>query len=87
MLDGGLDSYAGQDSPNPGARTCREAFAVLEEEQPHEPNAVLLAKVIAPETPRMIRVRVHGDTAVVTCSDGDERRLRKIHGRWLIDSY
>jgi hypothetical protein len=75
-----------QDSPDPGARSCSEAFAVVEEQQVAE-FGVAEAELVVSEPARMTSVRVNGDTAVVNYSDGEQRRLRKIHGRWLIDSY
>jgi ketosteroid isomerase-like protein len=73
-------------SPHPGARTCSEAFAVVEEQQATE-FGVSEAELVSSEPARMTSVRVDGDTAVVSYSDGAQRRLRKIRGRWLIDSY
>ena len=35
----------------------------------------------------MTGIRVDGDTAVATYSNGDRTPLRKVDGRWLIDSF
>jgi hypothetical protein len=75
-----------KDSPNPGARSCREAFTVVEEQRTSD-FGVSEAELVESEPPRMTEVRVNGDTAAVTFSDGRQTRLRKAHGRWLIDSY
>jgi hypothetical protein len=39
------------------------------------------------EPVRLTRIRVDGDTAIATYSNGDRPQLRKINGRWLIDSF
>jgi hypothetical protein len=74
-----------ESSPNPRAPDCREAFTVDTEQQ--TAFGVSEAELIESEAPRRVTsVRVDGDTAVVNFSDGRQSRLRKIHGRWLIDS-
>ena len=75
-----------KDSPNPRAGSCREAFEVIEK-PPSLGGVTLLAVIVEYEPPRMTRIRVNGDSAVVTFSDGDDRQLRKVDGRWLIDAY
>jgi hypothetical protein len=72
-------------SPNPGASSCRQAFTVGKEQQTS--FGVSEAELVQSDPPRMTEVRVHGDTAVVSFSDGTQSRLRKIRGGWLIDSY
>jgi hypothetical protein len=73
-------------SPNPGASTCREAFTVVKGQQ--TPFGVSEAELVESNIARrMTGVRVDGESAVVTFSDGSRRSLRKIRGRWLIDSY
>jgi hypothetical protein len=75
-----------ENSPNPSAPTCREALAVGKEQQ--TAFGVAEAELIESDAPRrMTSVRVNGDTAVANFSDGRQSRLRKIHGRWLIDSW
>ena len=39
------------------------------------------------EPPRMTGIKVDGSTAVASYSNGDRIQLRKVNGRWLIDSF
>lgn len=39
------------------------------------------------EPPHMTGIRVDGDTAVASYSNGDPTTLRRLNGRWLIDSF
>ena len=48
---------------------------------------VTIVELIESERPRMTGIRVDGDTAVATYSNGDRTPLRKVDGRWLIDSF
>lgn len=74
-----------ESSPNPRAPNCREAFTVDTQQQ--TAFGVSEAELVESKAPRrMTSVRVNGDTAVVNFSDGRQSRLRKIRGRWLIDS-
>ena len=74
-------------SSNPVARSCREAFEVVEEDPPPRDVAYLVAEIVESEPPRMTGIRVSGDTAVATYSNGRERELRKVNGRWLLDAH
>jgi hypothetical protein len=57
--------------------------------RPHGPGRVIAYATSAYtilEPPRLIDIRVDGDTAVAVYSDGHRTRLRELSGRWLIDS-
>lgn len=37
--------------------------------------------------PRLTDIRIDGARAVATYADGNRTQLRKVDGRWLVDSY
>jgi hypothetical protein len=74
------------DGINPHARTCSEAFEPGAIES-HRAFAVIDAEIVPSEAPRMTTIRVNGDAAVASYSNGDRTRLLKLNGRWLIDSF
>ncbi len=73
---------------NPHARTCSEAYEFdAVEPDTADDRAYTYAEVVPSEPPRMTDIRVDGATAVASYSNGDRTRLRKVNGRWLIDSF
>ena len=74
------------DAINPGARTCGEAYQHHAVE-PDPDAAHSYAAAVPIEPPRVTGIRVDGDIAVATYSNDDRTRLRKVDGRWLIDSF
>ena len=77
-IDEGINSHA---------RTCSEAYE-FEAAEPDTADALAVTAEIVPlEPPRMTNIRVDGDTAVASYSNGDRTRLRKVNGSWLIDSF
>ena len=76
------------DAINPGARTCAEAYATDSHAvEPDPDTAYFYAAVVPVKPPRVTGIRVDGDTAVASYSNDDRTRLRKVDGRWLIDSF
>ena len=71
---------------NSHARTCSEAYE-YEAVQADMAFGVSEAELVSSEPPRMTGIRVNGDIAVASYSNGDRTRLRKVNGRWLIDSF
>jgi hypothetical protein len=72
---------------NPDARRCSEAYEFDAVETDTVGDLAATAEVVASEPPRMTGIRVDGATAVASYSNGDRTRLRKVDGRWLIDSF
>lgn len=76
------------DGINPRARTCSEAY----EPPANETTAgtlifATLTAVEHPDAPRVTHIRIYGDRAVARYSNGGPTQLRRVRGRWLIDSY
>jgi hypothetical protein len=71
---------------NPHARTCSEAYE-FDAVEPDTAHDLAYAEIVPSEPPRMTDIRVDGATAVASYSNGERTRLRKINGRWLIDSF
>jgi hypothetical protein len=71
---------------DPHARTCTAAY----DSDPVQESTEMLVQTLVVteiEAPRITSIRVSGDRAVAIYSYGDPTRLRKIKGRWLIDSF
>jgi hypothetical protein len=76
-MDGGI---------NPHARTCSEAYK-FDTVELDAAEVGAYAEIVPSEPPRVTNIRVDGATAVASYSNGDRTRLRKVNGRWLIDSF
>lgn len=72
---------------NPHARTCSEPYEFEASGSDTSGDLAVVAEIVPLEPPRMTNIRVDGDTAVASYSNGDRTRLRKVNGRWLIDSF
>ena len=71
---------------NPHARTCSEAYE-FDAVELDTADSLAYAEIVPLEPPRVTSIRVDGATAVASYSNGDRTRLRKVNGRWLIDSF
>jgi hypothetical protein len=75
------------DAIGPGARTCSEAYESRPVEQVPGTATTVALVVVSAKPPRLTDIRVNGNTAVASYSNGDRTQLRKVNGRWLIDSF
>jgi hypothetical protein len=69
-----------------GVELCREAHPFNSVEQSGH-MVVQHLYVYDHEPPHVTAIQVDGDTAVASYSSGDPTTLRRLNGRWLIDSF